>query len=275
MTGPPTGPTPEESREPARRFFFSNPIFKKWWLWTLTAVLLIVVIAAIASASSKKTSPPSSAANLPTATTAPPPTTAPPATTLPSTTTAPTAPPTTAPTTTAPPSPVAGGIQVGPGPLATYTIQSASAPGSCHYRYAGAYPLPDPTCTPGATNPQVTQADIGSTICASGYTSRIRPPESITAAEKEGSAAAYGYTGSFSTGEYDHLIPLEVGGDPNDPANLWVEPNDNSNAISTYNTKDKLENKMRDLVCSGELTLGVAQKAIATNWVAAYQQYDS
>jgi hypothetical protein len=123
------------------------------------------------------------------------------------------------------------------------------------------------------TNPQVTQADIGSTICRSGYTSSIRPPESITGAEKAGSAAAYGYTGSFHTGEYDHLISLELGGDPNAPANLWVEPNDNPNATSTSNTKDLLENRLNNLVCSGQLTLAAAQQAIATNWVAAYQQY--
>jgi hypothetical protein len=37
-------------------------------------------------------------------------------------------------------------------------------------------PLPDPACTPGALNPDVTQASIGSTICVSGWTATIRPP---------------------------------------------------------------------------------------------------
>jgi hypothetical protein len=137
----------------------------------------------------------------------------------------------------------------------------------------GPDPLPDPKCTPGATNPQVTQANLASTICASGYTSSIRPPESITYAEKVGSAAAYSYTGSFSTAEYDHLISLELGGDPNSPANLWVEPNDNPAATSTANTKDVLENKLNDMVCSGQLSLAAAQHDIATNWVSAYHQY--
>ncbi|MGW4529241.1 hypothetical protein [Amycolatopsis sp. NPDC004378] len=36
-------------------------------------------------------------------------------------------------------------------------------------------PLPDPACTPGALNPDVTQASIGSTICVSGWTATIRP----------------------------------------------------------------------------------------------------
>jgi hypothetical protein len=119
----------------------------------------------------------------------------------------------------------------------------------------------------------VTQATIGSTICQSGYTSSIRPPASITEPEKRASAAAYTYTGAFSTGEYDHLVPLELGGDPNDPANLWVEPNDNPNATSTANSKDVLESKLNDLVCAGQLPLAAAQGAIASNWVTAYRQY--
>jgi len=119
----------------------------------------------------------------------------------------------------------------------------------------------------------VTQSTIGSTICRSGYSSSIRPPESVTEPEKEASAASYGYSGPFSTGEYDHLVPLELGGDPNDPANLWVEPNDVPNATTTANSKDVLENLLNGLVCSGQLALATAQEAIASDWVTAYQRY--
>jgi hypothetical protein len=180
--------------------------------------------------------------------------------------------PATAPPTTTSPT-VVSGIQVGPGPQATYTIQPQPAPGSCHYTYSGSYPLPDPRCTPGAINPQVTQATISSTICSPGYTESIRPSEGITEPEKVASAAAYGYAGSLHTAEYDHLISLELGGDPNDPANLWVEPNDRATAATTFNTKDSLESSLKRLVCSGQMTLAAARQAISTNWVAAYQQY--
>jgi hypothetical protein len=44
--------------------------------------------------------------------------------------------------------------------------------------------LPDPACTPGATNPDVTQASIGSTICRAGYTCTIRPPAAYTSATR-------------------------------------------------------------------------------------------
>jgi hypothetical protein len=157
--------------------------------------------------------------------------------------------------------------------MSTYTVQPQPAPGACRYAHVGAAPLPDPTCTPGALNPQVTQANISSTICRHGYTASIRPPESVTEPEKVGSARAYGYTGSFATAEYDHLVSLELGGDPNDPSNLWVEPNDRAHARTTLNSKDLLEDRLHELVCKGRFLLARAQLAIATNWVAAYEVF--
>src|SRR5262249_32304563 len=123
-------------------------------------------------------------------------------------------------------------IEIGPGPQSPYTVQTQPAPGSCNYRASGAYPLPDPRCTPGAINPLVTQANLATTICRHGYTASVRPPARVTDREKAASAAAYGYAGSLHTAEYDHLISLELGGDPNDPANLWVEPNDRAGATT-------------------------------------------
>ncbi len=179
------------------------------------------------------------------------------------------------PTTSRPssPAPRPSGLEYGPGPQATYSVQPQPPPHSCHYTFIGTDPLPDPHCTPGALNPRVTQGVIDSTICKSGYTSSIRPPEGITEPEKRASAEAYSYVGSFWTAEYDHLVPLELGGDPNDPANLWIEPNDNPNATSYLNSKDTLENRLNSLVCSGQLSLSSAQEAIASNWVRAYQTY--
>jgi hypothetical protein len=110
-------------------------------------------------------------------------------------------------------------------------------------------------------------------ICVRGYTATVRPPEEVTGPEKRASAAAYGYTGSLHTAEYDHLIPLELGGDPNDPANLWVQPNDRARATTTFNSKDTLENTLHDLVCSAQMPLATARQMIATNWAVAYQRY--
>ena len=68
--------------------------------------------------------------------------------------------------------------------------------------------MPDAACTPGAIDRAVTQANLRSTICVSGYTSKVRPPESITEAFKLLDEKAY----STPSGELDHLIPLELGG---------------------------------------------------------------
>ncbi len=120
--------------------------------------------------------------------------------------------------------------------------------------------LPDPKCTPGAIDPAVTQDNIDSTICVSGYTKTVRPPVSITEPQKLESMKAYGFTDSPSNYEFDHLIPLEIGGAPDDMRNLWPEPH------STSFTKDGLENYLHDQVCSGNMKLETAQQEIATNW---------
>jgi hypothetical protein len=126
-------------------------------------------------------------------------------------------------------------VPAGPGPT-NYTEQPQPPPGTCHWRTAATGDtLPDPNCTPGATSPKVTDATLAATICKSGYTKSIRPPASITKAEKYANAASYGYTGPMSEVEYDHLVPLELGGDPNDPRNLWIEPG------ASPNPKDGVE----------------------------------
>jgi hypothetical protein len=141
-------------------------------------------------------------------------------------------------------------------------VQAQPAPGSCHAIGSGPYSRPDPACTPGSLNPAVTQATIDHTICVDGWTDSVRPPESITEQEKAASMAAYGATGSMGSYEYDHFVPLELGGATNDPRNLWPEPG------ASPNPKDTVEDELRQEVCDGRLTLARAQREIATNWVS-------
>ncbi|GAA2684850.1 hypothetical protein [Streptomyces lunalinharesii] len=175
---------------------------------------------------------------------------------------------TAAPSASAP----SGAIAVGPGPQSTYTVQHQPAPGSCHFRYtADKQPLPDPKCTPGATNPKVTPQTLTTTICRSGYTKGIRPPVSITNREKAANAKSYGYTGPLHDAEYDHLISLQLGGDPNDPRNIWVEPPSPGHrpGAGPNNPKDGVENKLKAAVCAGRTDLAKAQQAIAHDWTTA------
>jgi hypothetical protein len=135
---------------------------------------------------------------------------------------------------------------------------------SCTYRDLGA--LPDPACTPGALNPDVTPATIGSTICKKGWTKTVRPPSSVTGRQKRVSMKQYG-VGDNSPGdfEYDHLISLELGGAPDDLKNLWPEPHVVSGDDGSF-AKDKIENRLKRAICKGTITLAEAQREIATDW---------
>lgn len=135
---------------------------------------------------------------------------------------------------------------------------TGAIPASCH---AGPGPTPDPTCTPGSIDPAVTQANIKTTICRSGYTATVRPSTSQTNKAKAKMYTAYGIR-TGTTSELDHLVSLELGGS-NDIANLWPEVG------SLPNPKDEVENDLHRAVCSGKVTLASAQQAIAANWMTA------
>ena len=114
--------------------------------------------------------------------------------------------------------------------------------------------LADPVRTPGVLNPDVTQSNIRSTICRSGWTATIRPPVAYTNDLKRKQMRVYGETGALSEYQEDHLISLELGGNPTDPRNLWPEPYPRAAEV------DKIENELNAQVCSGELTLAQAQQ---------------
>ena len=127
--------------------------------------------------------------------------------------------------------------------------------------------------TPGAVNQLVNQSNIYSTICVSGYTKTIRPSSYYTNKIKFTQLRS-GYTlrGDTNPSNYeeDHLVPLEVGGDPTSVKNLFPEP-----WLTTWSAgkKDRLENKIHSLVCSGAITLATGQKVFMTNWILGYQKY--
>lgn len=84
----------------------------------------------------------------------------------------------------------------------------------------------------------------------------------------------YGY-GDRSPSHYqeDHLVALELGGAPRDPANLWPEPNDMVLPDRTpvgSDVKDHLEDALHRRVCAGTMALGDAQRLIAGDWIAAW-----
>lgn len=125
--------------------------------------------------------------------------------------------------------------------------------------------MPNPALTPGEAFGGVTAAQV----CTAGWASAHRD---VSTSEKEAVFAEYHLSYSdHASYEVDHLISLELGGD-NSIKNLWPELDDHPRP-GYLNTKDILENRLHDLVCSGQLALASAQSQIATDWWAAYQRY--
>lgn len=163
------------------------------------------------------------------------------------------------------------------------TPQPASTPAAGSTRYPASWVLPDRKLSPGAVQPGYAMKDICPHV--NKALEAMRP----TTAEKARVYAAYGIT-SHPAGKYeiDHVIPVELLGLVDMPAvwateNLYPEPNDTADpamiakyhldAAFVHNSKDILEDRLHQLVCSGQLPLSTAQQAIATDWRAAYAQY--
>jgi hypothetical protein len=129
--------------------------------------------------------------------------------------------------------------------------------------FAGSDSLPDPKLTPGDTIP-----GAGAKICTPGYAKSVRH---VSGSLKHKVYEEYGITehrpGSV---ECDHLISLELGGS-NDLKNLWPQ----SYITEPWNAhkKDALENKLHQMVCSGQISLYQAQYEISHDWIKAYKLY--
>jgi Protein of unknown function (DUF3761) len=124
-------------------------------------------------------------------------------------------------------------------------------------------PRPDRRCSPGAYYSRLTS----SVICASSFrTAAIRdvPQSEKYAVEREYGMPARLYGRSI---EIDHIVSLELGGS-NNIANLFPEP---GSGPADYRVKDRLENRLHELVCAGTITLRQAQTQIASNWELLYR----
>ena len=135
--------------------------------------------------------------------------------------------------------------------------------------------LPNRDRTPGAINLAATQATLGTTVCKAGWAASVRPTSAYTSALKIAQLLEYGYA-DRNPADYqeDHLVPLELGGAPRDPRNLWPQPNEVVLPDGTKvgsKEKDDLEDVLHDRVCSGVMTLDDAQLSMATDWILAWQ----
>ncbi len=121
--------------------------------------------------------------------------------------------------------------------------------------------LPDKKLTPGDSL-RVSKDDL----CKAEYTG---PADKLTMALKRQVFDRYGVSPNALGYNVDHLIPVSLGGS-NSLKNLWPQPLSDK---WHYQMKNRLEKRLRKMVCSGQLDLEKAQVEIAADWVSAYERY--
>jgi hypothetical protein len=124
-------------------------------------------------------------------------------------------------------------------------------------------PIPNKDLTPGATL-HVTRAEV----CRAAGPVETHP---IPASMRQKVFQEY-QTPESHAAEYevDFLITPGLGG-ADDIKNLWPEPY--TSTVWNAHVKDALEDRLHDMVCSGQLDLATAQRDIATDWISAYKKY--
>lgn len=126
--------------------------------------------------------------------------------------------------------------------------------------------VPDRSLTPGALRP------IALDEVCSARDSSLDPQ--VPPATAKAVLAHYGIRSAQRTEEYqiDYLVNPQLGG-TGDIRNLW--PQVASGSRWNARAKDDLERRLQQMVCERKLDLAVAQREIATNWIAAYKRYVS
>jgi hypothetical protein len=124
---------------------------------------------------------------------------------------------------------------------------------------------PRPNLTPGAV-----RALSAAEVCSAGV-EESKKVLVIPASVREEVFREYGMSAARPQNfEVDFLITPELGGS-NDIRNLWPEPY--RAPVWNAHVKDQLENKLRDMVCHGDIDLATAQHDIAADWIVAYKKY--
>jgi hypothetical protein len=121
---------------------------------------------------------------------------------------------------------------------------------------------PNAQFTPGAVV-SVTQREV----CSESLETSTDIPQSIKTKVLQLYGVASGQDNAY---EVDYLITPELGG-ATDVRNLWPEPYEHT--VWNAHVKDRLEDRLHELVCHGDIDLATAQREISTDWIAAYRKY--
>jgi hypothetical protein len=127
--------------------------------------------------------------------------------------------------------------------------------------------LPSHIGTPGAINPDVTDATLKETIGTPNWTATVRPPVSYTNALKIQVMSEYGIVGNPTDFELDHLVPLCAGGNPVSQLNLWAQ---RRTGINSASVKDLTEVAAQHAILNGILSLSEVQQGFCQDWTALH-----
>lgn len=139
-------------------------------------------------------------------------------------------------------------------------LQTSQKPASALFDASAA---PNRNLTPGATR-QVTIQEV----CAAPREEVI---SNVSVSLRRKVFQEYGMVNARAEDyEIDYLIAPQLGG-AQDIRNLWPEPY--RARVWNAHVKDALEERLHEMVCSGQLDLSTAQHEIASDWIAAYKKY--
>jgi hypothetical protein len=151
-------------------------------------------------------------------------------------------------------------------PLASATIPPGHV---CRARTSNGYPIPDPTCTPGAYNPTLPVATLNSpkfkTPCVRDKATT--PAQKAHTYDWYEIAKPSDNSGQNQVCELDHLVSLELGGaDTLD--NLWPQCGPDAVTLNErfFKIKDAVENYLAREVKAGRMDQRAAQRGIAEDW---------
>lgn len=122
--------------------------------------------------------------------------------------------------------------------------------------------VPDSKLTPG----EILTTDIA-LVCKHGFSAEIRK---TTQSMKDKTYHAYKVRGSRKHWKIDHLVPLSLGG-ADTMKNIW--PSNFRAKKYNASAKDRLELKIREMVCDGTISVKEGQKLFMDDWRQAYDKY--
>jgi hypothetical protein len=136
--------------------------------------------------------------------------------------------------------------------------------GSCRWRrFADGAIGPDPRCAPGHLDRAVT-GRVAQTICRPAWVAAASKP-SPSARTRDRLLIDYSLPGNPATYAIARVVPVQDGGSPTGPGNLYPLPVD---GFGSEQTRAQVADDLHDRICSHEITLAQAAHTLEGDWLS-------